>query len=227
LKSGLPSEQALVHDRRRLGQQFAEHRCGNIRPQPALLGKGAVLLGALDQARKAGLGNARAAIVGDAERDLAIAAPHQLVGDRLAERRARRNGLQMRLTLGSRDADKVVLRQARRRLSTGPATAMSSSAISRRKTLTGVLLTGARRFASSARLRRSPDQNPEHVVEQADVLVAAAGSIEKGAVCAGALHALLPGAVLDDLFEFGDQREAGTHFPIHEIRRMARCPRPR
>jgi hypothetical protein len=73
------------------------------------------------------------------------------------------------------------------------------------------------------------DQNPEHVVEQADVLVVvAAGSIEKERGDAlEHLHALLPGAVLDDLFEFGDQREAGTHFPIHEIRRMARCPRPR
>ena len=184
-----------MHDRRRPGQQFEEHRCGNIRPQPDLLGKGAVLLGALDQARKAGLGNARAAIVGDAERDLAIAAPHQLVGDRLAERRARRNGLQMRLALGSRDADKVVLRQARRQLEhrSGdgdvvvlgkPAQYVDRRVAHRRETICQL---GARfRFDLL-------DQNPEHVVEKADVLVVvAAGSIEKERGNAPErLHALL------------------------------------
>jgi hypothetical protein len=30
--------------------------------------------------------------------------------------------------------------------------------------------------------------------------------------------ALLARAALHDLFEFRDQRERGTHFPVHEIR---------
>ena len=58
----------------------------NVGPQPDFLGKDAVGLGTLDQAGEAGFGNARAAIVGNAAGDLAIAAPHQHIGDRFAER---------------------------------------------------------------------------------------------------------------------------------------------
>jgi hypothetical protein len=57
----------------------------------------------------------------------------------------------MRLALGSRDADKVVLRQARRQLEHRPGDGDVVVMSERRKTLTGALLTGARRFASSAR----------------------------------------------------------------------------
>ena len=101
----------------------------------------------------------------------------------------------MRLTLGSRDADKVVLRQARRQLEhrpgDGDVVVMSEPAqdVDRRvahrcKTICQL----------GARLRFDLlDQNPEHVVEQADVLVVvAAGSIEKERGNAPErLHALL------------------------------------
>ena len=72
---------------------------------------------------------------------------------------------------------------------------MSSSWASRRKTLTGALLYRRETICQlGARLRFDLlDQNPEHVVEQADVLVVvAAGPIEKERGNAPErLHALL------------------------------------
>ena len=101
----------------------------------------------------------------------------------------------MRLALGSRDADKVVLRQARRQLEhrSGdgdvvvlgkPAQDVDRRVAYRRETICQL----------GARLRFDLlDQNPEHVVEQADVLVVvAAGPIEKERGNAPErLHALL------------------------------------
>ncbi len=105
-------QQPLMHDRGRALQQFAKHRRRNIRPQPDLLGKNAVALGALDQAKEAGLGNPRPPIGGDAAGDLPVAAAHQHVGHRLAEHLARRNRPQMRLAFGLGEIDQVDLLRA-------------------------------------------------------------------------------------------------------------------
>ncbi len=92
----------------------------NIGPQPDLLGKHTVLSGAFDETGEAFLGNARAAIIGNAARDLTVAAAHQDVGDRLAKHFACGNRLQMSLTLGFREIDEIGLRQARRQFEHRP-----------------------------------------------------------------------------------------------------------
>ncbi len=92
---------------------------------------------------------------------------------------------------------------------------MSSSLASVRSTLTGALLTGARRIGElGARLGLDfLDQQPENVVEQIDMrVVEIVGAVEEQRGDAlQRLGALAARAVLDDVFEFGNQREGGTH----------------
>ena len=78
-----------MHDCGRAAQQFAEYLRRNIGPQPDFLGQDAVVFGPFDQTEEAGLGNAGAAIFGDAAGHFTVAAAHQHVGDRLAQRAAR------------------------------------------------------------------------------------------------------------------------------------------
>jgi hypothetical protein len=65
-----------MHDGGGSGQQFVKQLRRKIGPQPNLLGENAILFGAFDETGEAFLGKARAAILGYAARDLAIAAAH-------------------------------------------------------------------------------------------------------------------------------------------------------
>ncbi len=69
------------------------------------------------------------------------------------------------------------------------------------------------------------DQQPEHLVEQIDVLVTeAAGAVQKESRNAlQRLDPFLGRAVLNDVFQLGNQRGVGTHPQIHQPWRIARC----
>ena len=58
------------------------------------------------------------------------------------------------------------------------------------------------------------DEQTEHVVEQVDMRIAVAlGAIkEEGRNALQRVDALCAGAVSDDVFQLGDQRDGGTHF---------------
>ena len=176
------SEQPLVHDRGRSCQQFAKQRRRNIGPQSDCFGQHAVLSARLTRREKPVVGNAGAAVFGDAARDLAIAAPHQHIGDRLAERPARRDGLQMRLAFGLGEIDQIGFGQARRQLQhragDGNIVVIGERAQHLHRRI------GDRRQADGefgARLGLDfLDEQAEDVVEQVDMLVVVgAGAVEK------------------------------------------------
>ena len=204
-----------MHHGGRFGQQIAEQRRGNIRPQANFLGEDAILFGALDQAVEAFLGDAGAAIVGDAAGDVAIAAAHQHVRHRFAKRAASRDRMQVGLALGFGDVDEIGFRQTRRQLEHRPGDGDIVVVGEPRSTLTGALLTGARRFDEfGAGLGLDLfDQQPEHLVEQIDVLVVvAAGAVEKESGNAlQRLGAVFHASRAERLFKLRDQREGSAH----------------
>ena len=194
-----------MHHRGRLRQQVAKHRRRNIRPHPNLLGQDAIRLGAFDQAGKAGLGNAGAAVLGNAAHDIAVAAPHQHVGDGLTQRPARRDRLQVGLTLVHRDVDEIGFGQPRRELQyrSGdgdivvigePAQQFDGSVADRRKMMREL---GARLCLDLV------DEQPEHVIKQLDMRIAvAACAVQKESRdTLERLDALLSRAALNDLFK--------------------------
>ena len=154
----------------------------NIRPQQDLLSQHAVGFCALDQGAKALIGQARAAILGHAMHDLAVAAAQQHVGHGLRDPGPSANGEQMRLTLalcnvgeigvgqsihpleqGARDRDIVVVREASHRFDRRLANGREP----------------AREFGACRGLDLA-DQSAEHQIEQPDVIVVeAARPIEK------------------------------------------------
>ena len=92
---------------------------------------------------------------------------------------------------------------------------MSSSLASVRNTPTGALLNGSRRLEELGAGAGFDlvDQQTENTVEQIDVLVVILiGAVEKERRDAlQRLDALLPSAMRDDRFKFGQQGEIGTH----------------
>ena len=132
-----------------------------------------VVLGAIDQPREAALGELGAGIVDGVLHHLVIAAQHQHVGDRAAERLAIRDRQQMRLALVARRLDQRVvvepvgLRQHRTRDLDDVVEGERPDRHRRR----GV---DRRQAVGEQRLGRGLDvqhQALEHVVEQADLLV--------------------------------------------------------
>ena len=176
-------DQPPVHDRGRFRQQIAEHRRRNVGPQPDLLGEDAILFGALDQAvkslsRKYGRRDCRRR--GARRRDCR-GAPARPSPPRPA-RAVPRSHADAPDPWFSATSMRSASGQPGASFNTGPATAISSSLASRRSTLTGALLTGARRFESSARafVSISSMSSPNTVIEEIDMLlVVAAGAVEK------------------------------------------------
>ena len=207
-------KQAIANHGGRFGQQFAEHRLGDIGPQADLLGQDAVVFGAPDEADKAILGNPGTAIVGDAAHDLAIAATHQHIGHRHAERRARRDGLQMGLAFGCCDTDKIGFTKPRRifeyRARDGDIVVVGERAqhLDRRVADRSKV---ARQLGTRLGLDLL-DQQTEDVVEHVDMGVAVAlGAVkEESRDALQRVDALRARTVPDDVFKLGDQRD--DHF---------------
>ena len=147
-------KQALLHHLGRAHQQLAEQVSGNVRPRADLLGQHAVMLGALDQLRKAGLGKSGAGIVGDVAHHLAVAAPHQHVGDsRLRSLAAGQSRADAPGPWSWRCRPDRISSSRGDCASTGPATAMSSSLASRRIDSIGAFVD---RSEPAATARRAP-----------------------------------------------------------------------
>ena len=190
----------------------------NIRPRADLFGQIAVAFRALDQRGEAALRQLRGLIVGDVVHHLGVAAPHQHVGDRLADAVAAGDGDQMRLALGLGDVDQIGFLQPRRLREhrTGHrdvvvvrelAHQLGRRVRDRRERL--------RHFG--ARLGLDLDDQPaQHVVEQPDVIFVEVRRAvdEQIGDALDASRPLFLRAVLDDVFKLGNQRRRRGHSTI-------------
>ena len=164
---------------------------------------------------KALLGNTRATIVGDPARNIAIAAAHQDVGHRLAQRAAPRDRVQVRLTFGFGDVDEIGFRQTRCELQHRPGDGdivVLGQAPQHFHRCVADLSETVREFGASLVLNLL-DQQPEHFAKDIDVLVfVTAGAVDKkGCDALQRLGPLFAGAVLNHVFEFGNERKGGVH----------------
>ncbi len=137
--------------------------------------------------------------------------------------------MQLCLALGRGGIDEVAFRQTRRQLERRPGDGDVVVVGELAKHLDRRVADGRKMVRElGARLDLDlVDVQPEHVIKEVDLrVVVAAGAVQKESRDAlERLNPFLGRAVLNEFFQFGDQREVGTHPQIRQLRRIARCPR--
>jgi hypothetical protein len=187
----------------------------NIRPLPDLLRQILVAFGALHQRREPAFGKLRRLVIGDIAHHLGTAPAHQHVGDGFAQIGAAGDGGQMRLTPGLGELDEFVFMQPQRlrEHGTGDLNVFILGELVH-QIAWRIADRGKRLRHFDARLGFDlVDETAEHVVEQPDmVFVKARRAVDKQ--IGDALHRLgapFGGAVLDNVFELGNQGRRRRH----------------